>query len=607
MVQRITCIVVAAAAVAAGCGAGDATAGMSGRQVVRGHDVSDVFFGDTHSVAFTRQTLDSSQSQPQDLWVVGLDGSDPQIALPGIDWAPPVSWVNLRIGELLETGLTGRLFYDFASRQRSDLGQFADVPPDGGTPVTTPAAPDGGAPDDGGAPPDGGTAVDGATPPPTWGDAGGPVASPDGGITLAPNSYWIATAIRRDGAQVALSGTGAFAMAGTLGVGPPADLHTFTFDGEIGGVDFIGTSSDLALLYVPPAASDPGAGVYRFSPDTGTLTELVPPSPIGEWGETLGGCLAFGAGPCDFFQVVGCGASDPVCPDSGVTPCAIVYVKGDPENPGQLATYAYDLNAGAGFKLPGMNASHLFVSPDRHLLLWDDSSFLSKRYWNLCTGKKDFCPDMAGSQLLWRPDWQGFVTLTNLGELAVASFADGVCSGAAVAENVYGAAFTAASDRLAWLGSSDAAGDGAGVWLAQQDGSAAVQVTTGTFAGLRFSPDGTKLALARTNTSRASLAWLDLTASPPALHSLVDDYGGLSRMGNRRVLVIDNWNSQDASGDLAVVDIVGGARKELGRAVTQFATSGGSIDDGGADLAYAVRSRVASDRDGLWLTTIPPP
>ena len=113
------------------------------------------------------------------------------------------------------------------------------------------------------------------------------------------------------------------------------------------------------------------------------------------------------------------------------------------------------------------------------------------------------------------------------------------------------------------------------------------------------------MLVSRSASSSVSLAWIDVTVSPPVEHRLVDNYGGFSRMGNRRVLLVDGWNPQDASGTLVLLDMVTGARTVLGRAATAFGLSG-SVDDAGSNLAYVARSRVSSDCDGLWLTTLPP-
>src|SRR5207244_11638972 len=83
------------------------------------------------------------------------------------------------------------------------------------------------------------------------------------------------------------------------------------------------------------------------------------------------------------------------------------------------------------------------------------------------------------------------------------------------------------------------------MFLARADGSMPQMIATGSLTGGRIAPDGTKLFIARSSTSSVALNWLDLTTSPPAEHLLANDYAGFSRGGNRRVLLIDHWNTQD--------------------------------------------------------------
>ncbi len=561
------------AVAALGCGGGDGTAGMSGRQIVRGHDVSDLFFANADTVGFTRQAAEPSDSGPQDLWIYGLADAEPQLALPNIDWAPPVWWANVRVGTSLETGPYGRLFYDFSTRQRTDLTNFSGAATGG----------------EGGP-----TAIDAGV---SVGLDGGPSG---GRLFGDPWPSDDAIAVRRDGAAVALTGLD----PQVVGVGPPASLQTFRLPATPAALDFIG--SDLLILGDPSSGTEPPLlGLYRLAVATHEWTELVPPTPATQWAVTLAGCNGFGPDRCDQLEVVGCGATDLACGDTGVVPCAIVYAKDDPANPGQTAMYAYDLNTAADIILPGQGARHLYVSPDQHLVVWDDSQIDSKRYWDLCTGKKDFCPNLVGPHLLWRPDSQGMATLTDQGQLTVADFRDNLCAVSSVGGVAYAALYAPSSDRIAWLAPDDGNGTPAGLWMANRDGTEPVMVDAGSFSGARFSPDETKMLVSRSASSSVSLAWIDVTASPAVEHHLVDNYGGFSRMGNRRVLLVDGWNTQDASGTLVLLDMVTGARTVLGRAATAFALSG-SVDDGGSNLAYVARSRVSSDRDGLWLTTLPP-
>ena len=98
---------------------------------------------------------------------------------------------------------------------------------------------------------------------------------------------------------------------------------------------------------------------------------------------------------------------------------------------------------------------------------------------------------------------------------------------------------------------------------------------------------------------------MDVTATPPVENILSTNRGDVGLLGNNRVLFVDHFNVQDGNGELVFVDLATGARQSLARAVTGVTVSGGSEDEG-ADVAYTVRGRAASSRDGLWLTTLPP-
>jgi hypothetical protein len=551
---------VLAAAFAVGCGSGDPLAGMSGRQVVQGHDIADPFFADAKTVGFTRGAEDTSVSGPQDMWVWGLDDAAPVVGLSNIDWAQPRTWPIYRVNDLLQTGATGRRFYDFVGRQATNLEAVM----------------------------------------PTSFDAGITV---DGGTEGADMLFPPITVMRRDGGAVALTGS----APATVLVGAPASVQPLSVPGAIGAMGFLG--GDLALLNVSTPDADPAAGIYRLAVPSGELTELVPPAPISEWGGTLGYCPGLaGPFPCPRFVVVGCAATDAPCPGTSTPPCAIVYIKEDPNIAGHVAAFAYDVNAGVGMMLPGAGPTHIYVSPDQQIVLYDDQDFISKRYWSVCGGQQDFCPFLGGDYVSWRSDSRGFVSIADsTGQMAVATIDNNICAGAQVMSGVFWTSYTPSGDGLAFLVNEDqlAGVKSETMFLAQPDGSMPQVIATGSLAGGRFSHDGTKFFLARSSSSSVSLDWLDLTVSPPAEHQLVGDYAGFSAGGNRRLLVIDHWNTQDTSGELALIDVATGARQGLGRAVTDFATSG-DVDGSAANVVYTVRSRVASPRDGLWLTALPP-
>jgi hypothetical protein len=553
-------VVLAAAAAAMGCGAGDGTAGMSGRQVAQGHDVADLFFADSTTLAYTRQALDTSLPGPEDMWVWGFADAAPAVGLANIDWTQPRTQPIVRYGELLATGPHARRFFDFASRHAVDLEAVTPSSFDAGITV-------------------------------------------DGGTIGADMLFPSLTAFRRDGQAVALTGV----APGTVSVGPPDNLQSLSLPGAVGTMRFLG--SDLALVYVATPESDPTAGIYRLGVPSGELTELVPPTPVADWADVLGTCRTL---PCPAFVVAGCAANDSPCPGTSTPPCAIVYVKDDPDNPGHTAAFAYDVNAGQGLKLPGAGPTHLYVSPDQQIVLYDDEQFISKRFWNVCGGQKDFCAFLGGDYVLWRPDSRGFASVftDGSGQMSVATFdKNNLCNGNAAMPSVFWASYTPAGDQIAFLVDQDplAAVPSEAMFLARSDGSMPQMIATGSLTGGRFSGDATKLYIARSSTSSVALNWLDLTVTPPTEHLLANDYAGFSSGGNRRVLLIDHWNTQDTSGELALydVDVAGGNRQSLGRAVTDFAVSG-DVDGTGANVAYAVRSRAPSPRDGVWLTALPP-
>ena len=116
----------------------------------------------------------------------------------------------------------------------------------------------------------------------------------------------------------------------TIIVGRPGSLQTFTVPGEgiIGGLTFVG--ADLAFLYLRQVGADALVGIDRLDVATGTVTPLVAATPAAEWIGITGFCDAAPLGAsCGLFTVVGCGPSEPPCPDGSAPPCLILYGKVD--------------------------------------------------------------------------------------------------------------------------------------------------------------------------------------------------------------------------------------------------------------------------------------
>jgi hypothetical protein len=111
----------AVAFIATACDGGGDPGPMWGQQVLAGRDVGNVFFWKDRTLAFTRDTIDTSQPEPQDFLVWPLAEPEPSIALGGVDWTYPDRWPAWLVGDLLLTGTQYQRVYDVSSRQSADL------------------------------------------------------------------------------------------------------------------------------------------------------------------------------------------------------------------------------------------------------------------------------------------------------------------------------------------------------------------------------------------------------------------------------------------------------------------------------------------------------
>jgi hypothetical protein len=541
----------------ASCSAG-APGPPLGQQLVAGRDVSNVFFWTDRSLGFTRAAADPAAGGPQDLWVSSLDPPAPELALAGVDWPRGPSF-QYREGELLVTGDGRTRLYDVGRRLSANLA----------TDFTPPAG-------------------------------GGDVLLFDG-EPMRPF-----TLLRSDGGAIVTNLRG---TSDTLIFGRPPDLKTFAIpdDGHVGAAAFLG--ADLALLLMTTVDGKQVVGIHRLDAVSGALTTLVAPAPAENFVGVTGFCEARSGPSCGYFRSFGCAVNEPPCPDGSAPSCLVVYTTLDPAGSGATVTFSHDVSRGVTRSLLGRNHDHMDYNDRSHLLVWGSTFELTTNHTSTCgdVGMRQ-CPFSPGDVLVWRPDGEAFAPWDIAGSFTIVSPTPFSCEVVPPDTNVgvRQLAWSPQGDRLMWI--SEAAGGGHTLWAAGPLGESPSVLASGGFLRKWLSPDGRRVFLWRATSlemgATASLTWMDLTAATRVENILSTNYyDGV--FGNRRILITDHWNTQDSTGELMLVDPATGARTSLARAVSEFAV-GGDVDAADTNLAYAVRNRAASPRDGLWLATLPP-
>lgn len=558
-----------AALALAGCGGGD-PGPMSGHQALQGRDFADVFFWKTRTLAFSRDTADPTQPEPQDLFVWPLDDAAPSLALGGIDWVFPNRWPAWLVGDLLLTGTQYERVYDVGNHASADV--FHDFG--------------------------------------SW--TGG---TPDGGAGSTPPLYELleTTTMRSDGLAFAklIPGSGD-GSADTIVVGRPPELKAFKVPAgsTVGAISFLG--ADLAMLVRQKGADSDVVGVQRMDTSTGALTQIVAPSAASEWVGVAGFCEDSQApGTCGFFGTIGCTLDEPACADGHAPPCQVLYAKADPAPTATTATVAHafvhDVTAGTTTQLDGTAPDRFYVDRGHHLFVWGSNSGNFTKWWNTCTDARGGCDTWPGPAIAWRPDGGALAMYGAQQNMRIVNIAEGTCTGPALEKtySIYQAQYSSGSDRLWWVAANDTQETSFSMWLADGNGESPVTVATGPNLGGTFSWDGQRLYISHNGESSAALGWVDVTASPPAETIISSNRGDVGLLGNSRVLFVDHFNVQDGNGELVFLDLTTGARQSLARSVTGVSVSDSSEAEG-TDVAYTVRGRAASSRDGLWLTTLPP-
>ncbi len=547
----IAAMLVAGAALVQACDGGSPPQ-QSGTQLLPGRDFGNLFFWNAQTAAFTRQTTAPGGAN-QDLWVWPDEESAPLVALTQVDWSPPVSSFATIVGDILMTGPNGVRIYDLQARTAVDLESV--------------------------------------------GARGAPTGTALG-----------FAAIRRDGGSI----LGRLQMGG-LFVGRGATFSFLVPPYIAWGADFLGT--DLAVVASPSVDELDSNLVYRMAVPSGEVTPL----PVPPLGATPLGCSSFQTSPCTQFRVVGCGAGDPVCAETGRAPCAIFYTRTDPTT---MAThpFVFDVAAAQEQALPGDGPSGFVVSPDRRSVAWMHSDFDDQNSGttppaetaiyvrNLCSGAAVQCSLPRPQQIAWRSDGGALAVDLAEDQLGLVDVPTGSCNVVGQGTVYAGTnlhAFSPPGDRLAWI-TMDRVADPplSMLWVGDAAGGGPREVASGLLT-FSFSPDGQAIFVFRANGDQISLGRVSLENGSPDEQMLADASNGAVTRGNRRVLLIDHWNGQDASGNLDLIDVSSGAHQVLAHAVTDFAVD--STVDGAARVIYAVRGRFTSGQDGLWNTTLPAP
>jgi hypothetical protein len=530
-----------------GCG-GASPPEQSGTQLLAGRDFGNLFFWNENTPAFTRGTT-TPGADNQDLWIWPDGESAPLLALSQIDWSPPVWSSKMIVGDILMTGAFADRVYDLQGRTSLNLETFGLR-----------------------------------------------------GMTVEAVINW--ASVRRDGGSIVghLGSGDLFAGRGSnIAFVPPPYVSW--------EADFMGT--DLAVRASASIDNLDDEAIYRLALPSGDLTTL----PVPHLSPTVPSCLSFAMPPCQTFRVVGCGDDDAVCPETGRAPCAILYLRADVTT-AVAQPYVFDVNTGQETALPGGDPSAFVLSPDRHSAAWmhsdiDDTSSGKVPpdqepiyVHNFCSGAAVQCPLPHPVQLSWRGDGGELVVDLDDNQLGLVDVPTGSCS--VLTGNVRQHAFSPAGDRLAWVEHSPVLDSSIpALWMGDAAGGGR-RIVAYDVPAFTFSRDGQGIFIIRADSDHFSLSWVSsLASNSQHQQPIADAYNGDALRGNQRVLVIDHWNSQDASGNLELVDIASGTHQVLAHAVTDLAASG-SID-GAARVMYAVRGRFASGQDGLWQTTLPTP
>jgi hypothetical protein len=373
--------------------------------------------------------------------------------------------------------------------------------------------------------------------------------------------------------------------------------------------DFIGT--DLAVL--GHRTQDPAGAqvIARVSSADGSISTLAAGLPT--WMPTTTsdlvviGCLLPQLS-CRYFQVLGCAADTPACPDTGEIPCAIAFARDVADAPpAQLVPAVYDVNRGAMLRVDGSlpaDGGGYLRSPDGLRVAWTDGSMM--RVWDACTRQTVGCQatnlPVQIDRFAWRPDSGAVSAVGGRVELLVLSVDDGTCTTPATSapSSVF---YSQDGSKMGWLDLPSSTQDRT-LWIADGRGQGAVATASGPIIDAVFSPDTRYLVVRRFHDNAVSIGVIDTAAANPVERPIASATAFTMALGTRRLLAMTRWNSQDRSGQIELFDLAQGTSTVLAEPVTSLAAAG-SVDDA-TDIAYVMRTRSPSAFDGLWFATLPP-
>jgi hypothetical protein len=408
--------------------------------------------------------------------------------------------------------------------------------------------------------------------------------------TVIPTGVIATRAFSSDGAMLAYQVPGSPSVAVIHGAG-----RTDIAGLEVKAFDFSG--ADL-VVFGHPSGTATFDGIYRVTLPDGVVTPVLPAIVDPSWTRAA-----------DSFQVIGC---EPC--GAAPAPCHVVTSKPSADAGDVYGIpVAYDVSSGAELTLPGRGPATRFApSLDRRAVAWQDveqdGSAGATHYWDVCGGHQGACSIPGADVVAWSSDADHFAAFAQAAsgrQLGVVSISQQTCVLPAAGVGADSVGFSPAGDRMAWFVKPRMAGDPPRtLWLASATGEdPRPLVVDERLVSRFFSGDGARLFLQREVDNRRVLSWIELADADLTETPLPGAFGSFNT-GRRRLLITADWNDQDGSGTLQLVDFTGGASSTLATSVPLF-LMGGPVDDASL-VTYTVRKRFESADDGLWVTTLPP-